>query len=200
MKKNIVPAILFVFMLLLAPVAPAQEGPVPAAGTGTVEDLSPPPAPVAPAAAASGPQNAHSLASGLLPSSGLGMLGALGAIILAMTLLYLVIKLLNRPRRFKSLKERKSAFELRGIQPLDDTKYLAAVQIEGRLIVVGVTADRVIPVANWLAEEEENQPRLKFSPAYPGSDLGPSLDDKPMEDDNSPPDISIAEQGRYREK
>lgn len=199
MKKNIVPAMLFVFMLLLAPAAPAQEGPVTAAETGTVEDLSPPPA--APAAAAPGPQDAHSLSSGLLPSSGLGMLGVLGAIILAMTLLYLFIKALNRPRRFKSLKGRTSAFELRGIQPLDDTKYLAAVQIEGRLIVVGVTADRVIPVANWFAEEEEeNQPRLKFSSAYPGSDPGPSLDDKSMEDDNSPLDISIAEQGRYREK
>lgn len=201
MKKNIVPAIVFIFLLLMAPAVPAQQSQAPAAETRTVEDLSPLPAETPPMASPGSKsdryKNDASMLSTGIPSLGLNMLWVLGGIILVMALLYLTLRvIINRPNPLKSLKGRQAAFKMRGIQHLDNNKYLAAVEIEGHLLVVGVTADRVIPVADWFLDEADDQPGLGFSSDY----QGPSLNINLPEDDNFTPDISIADQGRDPER
>jgi flagellar biogenesis protein FliO len=95
------------------------------------------------------------LTSGLFDSS-LGIVKAIGAFVLVIALLLICLKIigwLGRGRR--SLKGNR-AFTLRGTMALDAKRYLAAVEIDGHLLVVGVTADRLTALANWpLAEDEE---------------------------------------------
>lgn len=113
-----------------------------------------------------------------LPTSGLDFLWVLGVFALVMTLLLLTLKALGKMSRFKGAKGRGSVFTLRGIQPLDNRKYLAAVEVEGRLIVVGVTPDRICPVAHWFAEDSADQ-GLDFTRAgAEGLKLGADDDDE----------------------
>lgn len=195
----------FALLLSLAPAALAQPTEAPAAEAGTVEDIAPPPAEAPPAAPAAAPSstalgsNAPSASMGL-PTYGLDMLWALGAFILVMVLLYLALKALGRISRFRGPKGRRSVFELRGIQPLDNRKYLAAVEVEGRLIVVGVTPDRITPVAHWFVDEDEDQGGLDFNAVALGPDPGPSLEVKLPEEDHSPLDISVADLNRDSRK
>lgn len=197
MKKLLVYALMSL-ALALAPAAMAQEAAPPAAETGTVEDLAPPAtaAPAPTAAPASSAAKNTALTSTGLPSYGLDMLWALGAFILVMVLLYLTLKAVGRMGRFRGAKGRQSVFELRGIQPLDNRKYLAAVEVEGRLIVVGVTPDRITPVAHWFLDDEDDEAGLNFSSVSLGPDPGPSLDVKLPEEDHSPLDISVADLNR----
>ncbi len=87
---------------------------------------------------------------------------AVGAFAIVMALLYGSLKLLRRLGSFRGPKGRSSIIELRGIQPLDSRKYLAAVEVEGRLIVLGVTPDRISPLAHWALDDS-----LDFSPSPP---------------------------------
>lgn len=197
MKTNAFCALIFALVLFLAPAALAQEAQPPAAEAGTVEDLAPPQAAAPAAAAAPAPTAKNTLLTSTgLPSQGLDMLWALGAFILVMVLLFLTLKALGRLGRFRGAKGRQSVFELRGVQPLDNRKYLAAVEVEGRLIVVGVTPDRITPVAHWFLDDEDEETGLNFSSVSLGPDPGPSLDIKLPEEDSSPLDISVADQGR----
>ena len=84
-------------------------------------------------------------------SGGLDILKALGAFALVMVLLFASLKGLSRLSRFRGTKGTNSNFVFRGTQSLDNRKYLAAVEIEGRIIVVGVTPDNIIPVAHWFS-------------------------------------------------
>ncbi len=157
--------------------------------------LAPAPAAPAPAAAVS-PRAGSALGSGLTGS--LVDIGwAVGAFILVLLLLYFALKALGRLGRFRGGRGR-SVFELRGIQPLDNRNYLAAVEVEGRLIVVGVSQDRITPVAHWYLDDEDGG--LDFAEAKLPSDE-PVLDIRlPHEEDEPPLDISIADSQRGPKK
>ena len=107
---------------------------------------------------------------------------ALMAVLIALVLL---LKALQRVGRFKS--GRGSLFEVRGYQPLDNRKYLVAVAVDGRMLIIGVTPDRLIPLGQWPIEDQE-----LFPPD--GLDLG--LKSRASED--APPDISVVSPGDLR--
>ena len=112
------------------------------------------------------------------------LLWALGAFILVLIILVLALKGLGRLSRFKGAKGRQPVFELRGIQPLDNRKYLAAVEVEGRFLVLGVTPDRITPLAHWFIDDGDS--------GQPGQDFKLPA----AEEDDSPLDISVADLGR----
>lgn len=116
------------------------------------------------------------------PRYGLDILRAFGMFILVLGLLFLTLKLIGRFSRFRGGRGRGNLFTMRGILPLDNHKYLAAVEVEGRMLIVGVTQDRVSPVAQWMmggaAENAETLDDFAFH-------LPP--------DDEELPDISITE-------
>jgi len=100
------------------------------------------------------------------------------ALLLVLAALMLLLKALQRAGRFKA--GRGALFEMRGHLALDNRKYLAAVAVDGRLLILGVTPDRLIPLGQWPLLEEE----ALFRP-----DDGPGLGPPPAED--APPDISV---------
>ena len=121
------------------------------------------------------PASALSLAEG--PGfKDLAWVGA--ALIVVLAVLVLLLKAIQRVGRFKV--GRGSLFEMRGYQPLDNRKYLAAVAVDGRLLVVGVTPDRLVPLGQWPLEAQG-----LFPPA--GLDLG----FRPQASEDAPPDISV---------
>jgi flagellar biogenesis protein FliO len=91
-----------------------------------------------------------------------------GALVLVLALLVLFLKGLQRLGRFRKAG-RGTLFEMRGYQPLDNRKYLAAVAVDGRLLIIGVTPDRLIPLGQWPLREEEDD-RAPFPPD--GFDFG----------------------------
>jgi len=106
--------------------------------------------------------------------------GAGAALILVLALLVLFLKALKRVGRFKS--GRGGLFEMRGHLPLDNRKYLAAVAVDGRLLIIGITPDRLIPLGQWPLRDGEgegrgpgDEPEIRFT--------------LPAED--GPPDISV---------
>ena len=100
------------------------------------------------------------------------------ALIVVLAVLVLLLKAVQRVGRFKT--GRGSLFEVRGYQPLDNRKYLVAVAVDGRLLVIGVTPDRLIPLGQWPLEDQG-----LFPPD--GLDLG----FKPQASEDAPPDISV---------
>ena len=200
MKKPVLYLLMAVWMLTLAPAALAQDS-AGTAGGGAVESVDlPAPATAAPAAASQAARSEPSLGIAGAPSLGIDLLKGLGAFILVLILLYLTLKALGRMSRFKGGKGRASFFQLRGIQSFDSRKYLAAVEVDGRLLVVGVTQDRIVPVAHWFLEDEDQEGLEFTTPVRPVRDGGedfvlPDLDDLP-----EPPDISIADSNRGPKK
>jgi flagellar biogenesis protein FliO len=94
------------------------------------------------------------------------------ALILVLVLMVMLLKAVQRVGRFKG--GRGALFVARGHLPLDNRNYLAAVAVEGRLMIIGVTPDRLIPLGQWPLKDE-------------APDLGFTL---PAEDD----DISTAKE------
>jgi flagellar biogenesis protein FliO len=120
---------------------------------------------------------------------GLDFLWAFGAFILVLIILFFVLKLLKRLSRFRGTRGRDSVFEMRGVQPLDNQKYLAAVSIDGRLLVVGVSADRITPLAHWpLKEGTDVEGELDLSGISGRAFKLPEEGDDPL-------DISIVDRG-----
>ena len=105
--------------------------------------------------------------------------GAGLALIVVLALLLLALKALQRLGRFKGPRGRESVFELRGLHHLDNRKYLAAVAVDGRLMVIGVTPDRLTPLGQW-----------PLSAEAPEAGSGPESVFRLPEDD-APPDISV---------
>lgn len=83
------------------------------------------------------------------PRFGIDLLWAVGMFILVLTLLFITLKVLGRFSRFRGGRGKSQIFTMRGIMPLDSRKYLAAVEVKGQLLIVGVTPERVTPVAHW---------------------------------------------------
>ena len=108
---------------------------------------------------------------------GLGFLKAIGAFLLVLLLMFLALKGLGRLGRFRHLKGNKSTFKLRGTLALDARKYLAAVEIDGRLIVVGVSQDKINAVAHW--------------PLYQDDEVPFSLENSSLVDDGTEKDLDL---------
>ena len=100
------------------------------------------------------------------------------ALVLVLAALVMLLKALKRVGRFKG--GRGAMFEMRGSLLLDNRKYLAAVAVDGRLMIIGVTPDRLIPLGQWPLQEGKD--------SFPADE--PDFIFKPPGDD-SPPDISI---------
>ena len=110
-----------------------------------------------------------------------------GVFVLVLAALILTLKALKRVGRFRAGRGRGAVFELRGIQALDNRKYLAAVAVDGRLLIVGVTPDRLTPLGQWPLREEDAEDGLDLARVQAdGPDLGFKLPDE-----DAPPDISI---------
>ena len=100
------------------------------------------------------------------------------ALVLVLVTLVLLLKAVKRVGRFQG--GRGALFEMRGTMLLDNRKYLAAVAVDGRLMIIGVTPDRLIPLGQWRLREIEDD----FSAGE-----GDLLFKPPADDD--PPDISV---------
>ena len=182
-------------LMVLPAAAMAQDTPnASAPGTVETDDLAPAPAPSAQAAPAApaGVDSAKGSLSGMLsfPGQSFDMVKAGGAFVLVLVLLFLTLKMLGRFGRFKGTKGSESVIELRGIQALDNRKYLAVVEVEGHMIVVGVTQDNISPVAHWSVDDG-----LDFAPDKYESERGQARFKLPdeTEDDHPAIDINIAE-------
>jgi flagellar biogenesis protein FliO len=82
------------------------------------------------------------------------MIGVLGAFLLVLALLLLFLRLIGRIGKGRAKAGR--VFTLRGTMALDSRRYLAAVEIDGQLLVVGVTPDRLTALGQWpLVLEDE---------------------------------------------
>jgi len=102
------------------------------------------------------------------------------ALILVLAALVILLKALRRIGRFKA--GRGSLFEMRGHLALDNRKYLAAVAVDGRLMIIGVTPDRLVPLGQWPLREGEAPDRLPTdSPEFAFT----------LPAEEGPPDISI---------
>lgn len=121
-----------------------------------------------PKAAGSAPAAAASPLTGDPGFPGMEMVKALGAFVLVMFILLVVLKGLGRMGRFRGFKGRGSIFELRGVHALDNRKYLAALAVDGRMLVVGVTPDRISPVAQWILDPDDDQ-GLDFASVPPAA-------------------------------
>jgi flagellar biogenesis protein FliO len=88
------------------------------------------------------------------PRHGLDILRMAGMFIVVLGLLFITLKIIGRFSRFRSGKQ-NSIFTMRGILPLDNHKYLAAVEVEGRLLIVGVAQDKINPIANWPMAQDD---------------------------------------------
>ncbi len=168
-------AILAMAMLLISGPALAR--------TAAAEETDPPSAASELPPAADGEGAAPEAASSQIPPSpatrhGLDILQAVGMFILVITLLFITLKIIGRFSRFRTGKGRGSIFNMRGVMPLDNRKYLAAVEVDGRLMVLGVTPERVTPLAHWAA----------------GSGAGEADDFAfHLREDGELPDISVSE-------
>jgi flagellar biogenesis protein FliO len=107
------------------------------------------------------------------------------ALVVVLVTLVLLLKAVQRVGRLKA--GRGSLFEIRGYQPLDNRKYLAAVAVDGRMLIIGVTPERLIPLGQWPLEDQGLQGL--FPPD--GLDLGL----KPQASEDAPPDISVVGPG-----
>ncbi|MDR1043995.1 MAG: flagellar biosynthetic protein FliO [Candidatus Adiutrix sp.] len=202
MKNTISGAIVLALLFFWLPGALAQTGAAPAAPESLVEDLPAPAPPAAPAAAsapAPGGAGHQGLALPGLSPQITDIAWAFGAFILVLLLLYLTLRGLGRLGRFRS-RGRNSLFELRAVLPLDNRKYLAAVEIEGRLLVLGVSPERISPLAHWYLDEEE-EAALNFTAGRPPQEKpDPAVKTIRLDDNPDPPDINVADLNRSRVK
>jgi flagellar biogenesis protein FliO len=90
---------------------------------------------------------------------------ALGAFILVIALLVICLKAIGWLGRGRRAAKGGQAFVLRGTMLLDGRRYLAAVEVDGHLLVVGVTPERLTSLASW---------------PLPGEDDGGPLPDLPL--------------------
>jgi len=102
------------------------------------------------------------------------------ALILVLVALVLLLKAVQRIGRFKS--GRGALFEMRGYQPLDNRKYLAAVAVDGRMLIIGVTPDRLVPLGQWPLLDQAGG-------LFPSGE--PDFDFKLQPAEDAPPDISV---------
>ncbi|MDR1545271.1 MAG: flagellar biosynthetic protein FliO [Deltaproteobacteria bacterium] len=123
---------------------------------------------------------------GLTPFSGGGvnLVKAVGAFALVIALLLICLKIIGRLGRGRLTASGGRAFVLRGSMPLDSRRYLAAVEVDGHLLVVGVAPDRLTALADWpMADDKPAAPALRPPRPKPSPAKTPSRkpDDRPFD-------------------
>jgi len=88
-------------------------------------------------------------------SQGRDIIKAVGAFILVMVLLVAALKIIGRLGR-GGLRSGGKTFVLKGTMALDNRRYLAAVEIDGRMLIVGVTPERLTSLGQWSLTEKNN--------------------------------------------
>lgn len=83
-------------------------------------------------------------------TGGLDIFKAVASFILVLALLFLALKGLGRLRVARA-KGQGGFMSLKGTLALGGRQYLAAVEAGGRLLIVGVSPDRITPIADWPA-------------------------------------------------
>jgi hypothetical protein len=81
-------------------------------------------------------------------------LKALGAFLLVMACLLIFLRLLGRLNRGRLIKDGLT-FTLKGTLPLDSRRYIAAVEVDGRLLILGVAPERITSLAHWSVDDAE---------------------------------------------
>lgn len=153
------------------------------ADSGASEPTGPPPAESSALSAASGPEEPAAgpdlpplfLEALPEPASGLNMGWEMVKTALALILVVgLIIFGLKAGARLGPLKRRAGAgrFKLEAVMPLDNRKYLAAVEVDGRRLILGVTPERVNLLASWPASGFEALLPSDQSPGRPGTNPG----------------------------
>ncbi|MDR2460680.1 MAG: flagellar biosynthetic protein FliO [Deltaproteobacteria bacterium] len=107
-----------------------------------------PPAQVPQTTSDTGTSDLLGMPSGTDPFSFIGIAKIFGAFLLVIVLLWLFLKLVKRLSKGKTFVGGKE-FVMRATMALDTRRYLAAVEIDGKLLVFGVTGDRITPLAHW---------------------------------------------------
>ncbi|MDR0354762.1 MAG: flagellar biosynthetic protein FliO [Deltaproteobacteria bacterium] len=115
------------------------------------------------------------------PFGGFDLIKTIGAFLIVIVLLVICLKVLRHLTRGRRFGKGGQTFSLRGTMIIDSRKYLAAVEVDGHLVVVGVTPERLSGLASWpLAEtddfEDDNSgPKLGFEGPTTGRPLGQPL-------------------------
>ncbi|MDR1657999.1 MAG: flagellar biosynthetic protein FliO [Deltaproteobacteria bacterium] len=172
-----------VMVLFMTPMLKAQSTPGTSGGIIAQVDLVTPAA-EPPANQASGPSGSGSSSSGAAatqapppaaslpgqaPSSvlnfpdSIGIIKTIGAFILVLALLLICLKVIGWLGRGRTSFKSGRAFNLRGTMALDARRYLAAVEVDGHLLVIGVTPDRITALSDWLMEDDPNAFESKVS-------------------------------------
>ena len=106
-----------------------------------------------------------------------------GAMVLVLVILLFFLKALQRLGRFRKAG-RGALFEMRGYQPLDNRKYLAAVAVDGRLLIIGVTPDSLVPLGQWPLLDLDGQDL--FKPGGPDQAASPPAAEEPDQNPAGP--------------
>jgi flagellar biogenesis protein FliO len=85
------------------------------------------------------------------------LLKALGAFIVVIVLLVVFLKILGLVTRGRRVGKGSKAFNLKGTMLIDSRRYLAAVEIDQHMIIVGVTPDRLSSLAQWSLADDQDQ-------------------------------------------
>jgi flagellar biogenesis protein FliO len=138
--------------------APAAEAQAEGGGPGSpfsTTDLTPEPPPAPPAAPPAPAPRAVPTLGGAVPS--VDLLKALGAFIVVIVLLVIFLKLLAYFSQGRKMAKGGRAFTLKGTMIIDSRRYLAAVEIDGHFLVVGVTPDRLTALAEWPLDDGDGK-------------------------------------------
>ena len=102
-------------------------------------------------------------------SPGIDIIKALGAFVAVIAVLLIFLKLLSYLTRGRKLGKGGQSFTLKGTMILDSRRYLAAVEVGGHFLVIGVTPDRLTALANWpLADEGAESGLFRIEDAVEG--------------------------------
>jgi flagellar biogenesis protein FliO len=119
---------------------------------------------------------------GLDTFSFVGIAKIFGAFLIVIALLVLFLKLLKRLSRGKTFSGGKE-FVLKATMAMDTRRYLAAVEIDSRLIILAVAGDRITSLAHWPVGTAGAPDDDEFSVKELGLERGP-LESSPLEEEN----------------
>jgi flagellar biogenesis protein FliO len=104
-----------------------------------------------------------------LTPDGMTLIRFFGAFVAVVAVLLICLKIIAWLGRGRRPAKGGRAFTLRGTMALDGRRYLAAVEVDGHLVVVGVTPERLTGLAHWALEDD----------LFDGPSIGGPLPDPP---------------------
>jgi flagellar biogenesis protein FliO len=121
---------------------------------------------------------------------------AVGAFILVLVLLIICLKIIGSLARGRAGAKGARAFSLRGTMALDNRRYLAAVEVDGHLVIVGVSPEGLRGLASWVLEEEPLDFQTEVNSAAAPAGLKDKLE---LESSLAAPRKSLADNGQLTE-